>query len=428
MLYAALLNTTIFHGMAFYIANTLLVFAVLMRCCNSLFRLVENRNKLNLVDLFYVLLGPFLLWHITNSYFTGYSPDFFISILQIILSCELIALFTCPGASQPEQNSTITRIMLLGGLSITVKLSGIVFTIGILISALLFYFFNASPSSHKIKSFLNWMGLLALFVIPWVTRSIILSGYPFFPSPFLSFNVPWKIPKEVVNPISHIVYTWAKYGSNNPTDIPFSEWIGTWLKRIPFEIKECFIFMIILLFFIALLHLFGHHNKRQSESLRVFWIITVVSFASLVFWYLMAPDPRFIGMTIWLVMNSILVILVLQLMDLRIFNSLNLLAAIVIILELLWLAPRFTKQISRSFIISSKLETTIAEQNVSKIPQPFQITASGLKVYLPKDASKEACWDAPLPCTRANDFFLGLSLIDPNNMQKGFYTLPSTYN
>ena len=48
-----------------------------------------------------------------------------------------------------------------------------------------------------------------------------------------------------------------------------------------------------------------------------------------------------------------------------------------------------------------------------------QTTNSGLNVNLPLEA--EGCWDAPLPCAPYKDFNPKLALLEPGNLQKGFY-------
>ncbi len=418
MLYAALLNPGPFHGLAFYTASTLTIFAVLLRCFSALARLVEERGALRPTDLFYALFTPFLLWYTANSTFTGYSPDIFIFALQSVLAGGLIAIFTRDPADTALLRTYITRVVLLAALAITVKLSSAVFAAGVLLAAVVYYLLRTPRFSGKWRALAGWAGSGALLILPWLARSVILSGYLLYPSPLISFNVPWKIPVQMVEPIAPIIRLWATYGSGSIPNISFWEWLATWSKKVPFEIKEGVFYLIGLLALTLLLRLASRRPQRQSGAPLV---VLAICIASLVYWGYMAPDVRFMGAAFWLAVTAALMLFIQQVMAMKAVKSLNLLTAAVMLVVLFWLSPNFTNQISRSYLISPPLETFIAEQSVTEGPQPYQVTRSGLVVYTPKDYSKEACWDAPLPCTRLNDYDSRLSLLDPQDMQKGFY-------
>ena len=77
-----------------------------------------------------------------------------------------------------------------------------------------------------------------LLMLPFIARNIIVSGYPFYPSPFMNcFNVDWKTPPEI---LEHLLY-FIKYYNRVSTAVLNLEttaslngisWIPLWFKHM----------------------------------------------------------------------------------------------------------------------------------------------------------------------------------------------------
>src|SRR5213078_1577665 len=74
------------------------------------------------------------------------------------------------------------------------------------------------------------LGLLSLLV--WIGRNIILSGYPFYPSPLFAISSPWTMPKEKVVDTFSWIGSWAR-SPNVPWKLVLAngDWFFPWLKR-----------------------------------------------------------------------------------------------------------------------------------------------------------------------------------------------------
>jgi hypothetical protein len=418
-LYAAQIDSWVFKGLAYYIANTLLCFAVGLGCFNAIYHLAREDRPLSVSDLYQVLLLPFLLFYISTAYFTGYSPDIFIFALEAVLAGELIRAFD---RGITLENNLLTRILLLAALAIMVKLSAVVFAGGIMLAVLALFLAQQKKLKERlVPKFLGWVGLMAALLVPWLARSVILSGYLIYPSPLISFNILWKIPIKNVAPISGIIRQWAMYRSVINPDISWLEWLKSWSILIPYEVKEGIVYLALILLAVLILRL---RDRSQVLEWKGPAAVFGISFAAIVYWFLLAPDFRFLGAAFWLLVISAVVVLFQLISNLHWVKSPNVLAGIILFVIIFWLAPRFNNNISPSTFLVPNLETSIAQKALVSEIIPTQVTQSGLVVYMANDGSREACWDEPLPCARVNDFEPRLALIDSLNMQKGFFIQP----
>lgn len=418
-LYVALMNQGGFAGLALYTSNCLIAFALLIKSLASIKNLIIDKRKSSIHDLFFAVILPFFLWYIANFYFSGYSPDVFISVLQVILAGELIELFETEPDNVKKTVTVITTIVVLSVLMVCIKLSGLVFAISMILTALIVAISRFKQQNLSIRHLSNWAITLLFFGIPWLIRSVIMSGYLVFPSALISFNVPWKIPRSMVEPITEVIRYWSRYGNTLSPDLPFFVWLKQWLLALPRAIIEG-MQMIIPLFFVAVFK----KNQENLQTSRVNGLMLVFFFSILhiLYWFLLAPEIRFIGMSLWIAIAALICLLIQKLAGSNPQKYIPTAALIAIGLTLIWLSPSFSRTIGfKANFIDPYREFELATEFIFKDELVFNTTRSGLVVNLANDYSKESCWDLPLPCTRVNDYYSKLALIDPDDMQKGFY-------
>jgi len=417
-LYVSLVNQGVFHGYAFYIANSLLAWALTLQCMVSVTNLIIRNKRLKKTDYYYGLILPFFLWYMPNFYFSGYSPDLFIAVLQVLLAGELIAL--AENINDPASlRSNVNMILLLGVLMICIKLSGLVYAAAFMLAAIII-FFKKNVGDKKEQIFLwSRIPMLLLFGIPWLVRSVILSGYLVYPSAIISFDFIWKIPRTMVEPITGVIYNWSRYGDVISPDTPFLQWLPYWLWTVPRGLWEGWILGVALLL-VALVY--WSIKKFPLKDYKGQFLVIGFALLHILYWFLAAPEIRFIGMAYWIAFAVLLSVLVEWFVQSIPQVSKKRLSLVIIALVLFWLNPG----VPRGFGITRTLvkppsEYKIASQLVSHENLVSETTLSGLKVYLANDESLQGCWDLPLPCTRVADYYSKLALIDPNDMQRGFY-------
>jgi len=418
-LYVALLNKSFFSGYSYYISNSLLAWVITLHGLQSISALINKKTIVSKKTLYYALVLPFFIWHIKNFYFAGYSPDIFISVLQVLIAGEFVSLMEMDPQDQAGIRLTATQLLVLCLLMVCVKLSGLVYALTFLIATLIIFLKKKQPNISDGRFIISRIVFSLVIGIPWLIRSVILSGYLVYPSSLISFNVLWKIPKTMVDPIASVIYNWSRYGNSISPDTPFAEWLPMWLWTVPRGLKEAWILAVPLAIGMIAIFIF-----RRISIKKYLGQILVILFAisHIVYWFLLAPEIRFIGMSFWVAFSALLMILI-DWIDLSYEEISNKGVALLVILSvLLWLSPSIPQDFGvRRNLIKPPSEYKISSEFVSTEALVTRTTMSGLTVYLANDYSQQCCWDLPLPCTRTADYYGKLALIDPSNMQKGFY-------
>jgi hypothetical protein len=416
-LFTALLNQGIFHGYAFYIHNSLLAWVLCLKMVQSMLNLLASKGKLSKQNLFYALTFPLFLWYLPNFYFAGYSNDLFVSVLQVLLAGEFIAFLEIKENGKRLKRQA-TLLIVFSVLMVCLKLSGLVYAAAFLITTFVIMISRCKNEKGVSTYFLGQFGILFTFGLVWLFRSVILSGYLIYPSALISFNVPWKIPSEMVEVIPKVIYNWSRYGFTISPDTPFLKWLPMWFSRVPRGLKEGWILGVMIAVLTTVLFV----RKRISFKLYAgqFQII-IFSILNILYWFLMAPEIRFVGMTYWIAFAALLSILVESFTNLKPKISKNALVLFVLILNLVWLSPSIPRGIGiLEMIVKPPIEYKIAGQFVDHENLLTRTTKSGLEVYLPNGKNKQTCWDLPLPCLPEADFYSKLALINPDNIQEGF--------
>jgi hypothetical protein len=146
---------------------------------------------------------------------------------------------------------------------------------------------------------------------------------------------------------------------------------------------------------------FGRRRGEPRIELRRCALLCLPGLLGVVFWFLSAPDPRFLGSITWVLAGSMLV-LALQhrrhwALPLVVGHAAMLLAGGVNMID----------------VVRSYKDTAPAKQ----VDMIARETNSGLTVFVPKNGDQ--CWDAELPCTPY--FSPKLALRDPGSVSKGFW-------
>jgi hypothetical protein len=127
-----------------------------------------------------------------------------------------------------------------------------------------------------------------IIIIPYIVRNYYLSGYLVYPFPAVDiFNVDWKIPLEKAVSEKSWIVSWARVPGISPDKVlnmKISEWILPWFKSYNFNNKLILTtnLLSVITFMIMLV-------KKDILYARIQLILLI----NLLFWFLMAPDPRF---------------------------------------------------------------------------------------------------------------------------------------
>jgi hypothetical protein len=321
-------------------------------------------------------------------------PDSAVALLQIAIFSLLSGSFSTrdfPTKYASDELARIQIVVILLALTIvTVKLSSLAFA-GISLMLTLASVCSPKLQRSKYTLPLNFAVLLVsiLFALH-VARSYLLSGAPFFPSPFGgAWSLPWALEDGVAHNESQLIYSWAKRaGIAVPGDVPAGfGWLTEWLRTLPIMLKCSIVFGSVLLVSTIL-----YQSKCAGKSIAGWYWLGTPIFGALLFWFFTAPDPRFLGaigflyfawtahMFLSCVFSKVRFI---ERSSIRIGSLINFLVLGI----LLFFFVRWSLSTSLSF----------GWANLPAVELDMKTNRSGVKAFVPQNGSQ--CWNASLPCT-----------------------------
>ena len=176
-------------------------------------------------------------------------------------------------------------LFLLCFLAVTVKLSSLpllLFAMFVLVDYL---------RERNWRSMFVLTALGSLIFLPWMIRSVFLSGYLVFPQLQIDlFPVDWKIPREQVDLIIQAIAGLARIGNSwRPSmDVSFWEWAPGWFDRLTLNRQATLVLALIS----PLIILAGRY-KYPSVVSNKYILSFFTMFTGSILWFVSAPDIRF---------------------------------------------------------------------------------------------------------------------------------------
>lgn len=144
-----------------------------------------------------------------------------------------------------------------------------------------------------------YLGLGIVTVVPWLARTVILSGYLLYPFPALDlFDVDWKIPAAEAALDAAEIRTWGR-GINNAAlvDLPVSAWFGEWFQEMLPAVGKALVAadaVCLPIFVILLVRQFHRADRTPAGRLRKGQLLVLATvLASYGFWQFSAPLLRY---------------------------------------------------------------------------------------------------------------------------------------
>ena len=396
-LYVAMVEVgpLVHHG--YNVANGVLILALIARGLVGLQRLVLRRSWVP-ADLFYALFLPVMLWFADGIFLTTPSPDVGVFVLGVAASGELVRLLSRPAPADTRPIAVGIALLAAGG--VTVKLSFAGLAAAIVALALAVTTFRAPRRAAG--TILAAGAVMSVGMVPWVIRNVVLSGRPFYPSPFGALDVEWLTPADAVEWIRapmHIGVSFLQALRDLRwflTRIDSLGWLGADVL-VPGAIAAAALVIGLAGFLVRLL-------RRRPPHRRISALIVLVPLASFVFIAETAPMPHYAGATFWLIALEIVLVVLANGRALdagwrRVVAG----AAIVAV---------------AGFVVARDRPLLRENHGFASPPTP-RLTAtelpSGLVVQVPEYGQ---CWDAPPPC--APEPNAGLRLRRPDDLGAGF--------
>lgn len=427
--FSASLSNFIWSGRPHHIMMGPLIMMTYLISFSSLNNIRQNFRKVGFQDIFGVslVLPVFFLYHWMN-YAASLSPNASMYLLLLVIFWMILKGYTQEHRLN-KSNYIYVAASILSVIAISVKL-----TVAPLAAFLwLVLFYRVIRGKHKPYRTLAVFTILLfalVIIIPWLIRSVILSGYPLYPFTTGGFNVDWKVPEIQ----AQLDAAWTRsYSRGAYAEPPHGlEWIGGWMRHL-FNITRLFsgasipILLAAMSLFLMLVF-FIFRGRKQFQFLNKMLLMLLLSvFGAVIIWFFTAPDIRFGIAYLWLIacfLLSFLFFVVWNIPQRGLKTSVVFLLAALVGMAVLLKTSRLYQKIKHIEKQSLTLTTIrsfneILNEGLSPLPRVKMwefTTNSGLVVEVP--ISGNQVWNAPLLSTPHPS--PGLSLRNPGNIGDGF--------
>ncbi len=394
--YVASLNLYPWFGHGYNIALSFLVVLLLAECSWAFMR-VSSRliNKKNCdLDLYLrILFIPVVIRIANEAKLSSPSADIASSLLQIVLFLHIVKLLQ--GENHTRESTSLLKILIiLGVTAITVKLNNVMYGSAILGLSLGWFFLQSSVGyGTRIRSLLKTTIIAGAIFGLWAGRGVLLSGCPLYPSTFLCGEYEWSVPLQRVQDMANWIHSWARYPGKHWREVLGNwDWLSPWLAMI---VTRRAIMYSLVLTLVGVMTTFGImkiYGKERGRLVPILSLIILPLVMSVLFWFFMAPDPRFAGSLFYLLpIASLLPLMYLLVQGGRRSCQIGLFLLFVTV-NLHTLSSLY--QYLRSPVFDASL---VGYQPIPEVVLKTKSTWSGLNVFLP--AAGDQCFDAPLPAT-----------------------------
>ncbi|HEY0680393.1 MAG TPA: hypothetical protein VGD17_19055 [Chitinophagaceae bacterium] len=413
----ALFSFHYFHAANFNDLNGLLLIILFPYCLRGFGRLLKNDHRIATIASVLFFL-PLIAFHFgSSSDFIFFNVNFLSAPAADLAVCSLIWItlirfIELDNEDVPDRGRRMVFIILVSTFLFTVKSSA-----APLLMTCIFFF--AVYLYKKQFSRFVYVALLCFAVAaPWITRNIIISGYPIFPLSLTDvLQVDWKLPVQHVKWFENAVKVYAidpTYDLNKPFTLTFSEWFPAWFGRLKYIQSVIVAFSAVSIVVFVLIFLF--RLLRDAKSFLVgnghLILSIIIAVAGSFFWLLKGPDPRLgYGFTGMLSMLMISVML-----NYFLGPYVKYAAYVLVIIFYSILLFHYNDKWKDVF---RYLVRPLPER---RMPKSFtEVTLNnGLKIHLTEDAD---CWYMPLPVTTKNEFYTIQPVQRGKSIQDGFKTI-----
>ncbi len=369
----------------------------------------------NAANPLYKLAAIIALLYISqiNKGMTGFSPDFPVAIVQMMIVFECLKYLDLKynnGITQHNEQHVLLTIFLLtfGAISLKLATVSVVFVVTIV-------FFR---SIFNLKTFATLFVFGVVILSPYLFRNYTMSGYLVYP--FYSvdlFHVPWKVPmartidEKIVIKNFALGYPYYYKGAYHYN----AELFKTWIKNLAYlnkaypPIIAVIAFCIVVAFVKWTMALIS--RTKENNLLAPVNVILYGLVAGIFFWFYNAPDPRFGNGIILPLIAIVLADLLISLKLLRLIKPIAIVCCLAIVVSSAASLSGFA--VSQTVYQTNKVNFTFVMQEPYPAPDTASISVQGYHSY----QAKERCWECPLPCSYTIDSF---RYTEPGNVNKGF--------
>lgn len=388
-----------------------------------------------------LLLTPLIYYMLRNdSRISSPGTDLPAMILLFVL-CML--LWDLSSASISETLAERERAPLLAFLiccvsaaAATIKASSWIFvSISVLLTGITLLKTKNIPEPIRRNAAIASVSVLSIVMGTWIWRSILLSGYPLFPSAFLPMPTPWTIPVEYASWSGWFISSFARgaftvHGNTGEHWSLVPLWVENHWRTTKIEA------MLPIALSVAAIAAYTMAAERRAEFRSLFSanrLTLLPALAALAFWYIGAPAIRFGGAILW-ILAALLFSAAIGLIKnerRRYLAAIAICAMPALSVGQHLIVEAKAKNASLADTIRSVLFVSCGSDSCFNSPLKSELvkisTRFGVDAYTPLvrdctelDHFKCVIWDAPLPA--AQTIRPTLAYLNPEKPMDGFFT------
>lgn len=410
LLYMALLDAVGLKMRSYHLAYGLFYVILFVYLLNSLRNLLSKELQPRPCDFYMVAVLPFIVFQCI-AYSSSTSTDVPASVVITLAGYYFLSVISLNNSANVSRYYFFI-LMLLCALGVTLKLSILVFcaiTAGVVIvKAITGGLKEVNTKQGLVKILLTIALLPMILVTTWAVRGIVLSGYPAYPSTAAGFEVEWKIPQKTVEQELMAIKSWGRRPYANPNDVLNDwSWVKPWFKKL---ISYRFLIIIPVIISAACILWMIYCWRLVHRSPTRFFIFSLPVLFSLIYWFTMAPDIRFLFPLLWYLMAGATALFPRE----RLVRRPGIKQAGVLFLAIGLTVAGPVYHLRDKLLGNYDLNASV--RFTQGLPVKTVMTRSRLTLWTPQQGDQ--CWDCPVPCTPyPND---RLKLRVPGELGSGF--------
>ena len=324
-----------------------------------------------------------------------------------------------PGAGERDHLVYRLAIIILAGC--TIKQSYIVYGTATAALAIIVWLRRGGLAENRRRAarLAVSIGLLALvFLIPWLVRGVVTSGYIAYPHSFGRIDLDWAMPAEQIELRQQRLATNTRLRGGDPAIVLASwDWLGPWLRDFA---NNLFPTLLPTILSAVALCLYGAAKKKDraaSPASALSWRVFCPMAIMLIFWFFTVPEDKYIRYILWS------------------FAALSLTMA-----ALAWRAIAWRRRVHALFAVVilclAYVIFAIARHGEYWLPAGPEagfhahflpiyrefLTHDGTALNRTLGEEPNQCWHIPLPCTPHPH--AGISARVPGELRQGFRFTP----
>jgi hypothetical protein len=298
-LITSVLDSLLPDRVALWLVGGLLPWLGLTQSVYALARLLLVHQALrSRLEVAYAISLPAWIYTLLWNNIPSGSPDTTASCVMIHFFLVFAALIMSVDAT--ERARLFGDLLVVAATCLCLKLNTLGLAAGVCLIAGLFLLLEKNVSCFWHPRALYGAALAACLLGCWVHRGILLSGYPLFPSRALAVPVAWQVKASEVDRCREDTVFWARIPWGDREVALHGFWIKPWIQRI--SAMEIQFTWPIGIGVVAAggLSLLSWLEVRLRRGTYFLMLLCAPLFLDAIFWFLTAPEPRYLGSATWL--------------------------------------------------------------------------------------------------------------------------------